>query len=69
MLLVRLQNQNQRQTKSKKKKHSLEYLFSKKNVIGQSSSKCRGLSVLTVIPPVLCYGNLFLVAPLKSKGR
>ena len=44
-------------------------MFSKKKfLIGQSSSKCPGWSVLTVIPPVLSFRYLFLVALLKSKG-
>ena len=37
-------------------------------MIGHSSTKCPGLSVLTVIPPVLSFRYLFLVALLKSKG-
>ena len=57
MLLVRSQNPNHKQTKKQQQ-----------IVIGHSSTKFPGLSVLTVIPPVLSYGNLFLVALLKSKG-
>ena len=63
MLLVCSQNPNHKQTKKQQKKYSLE-----KIVIRHSSTKCPGLSVLTVIPPVLSYRNLFLVALLKSKG-
>lgn len=50
MLLVRLRNQNLKQTKKQQQKYSLE-----KIVIGHSSTRGPGLSVLTVIPPVLSY--------------